>query len=64
VVKLPQLTKEELREVDIRELQYKASVLEDKLRASHPTTKSSRIKTEVDHMNCGNLGTSISCALI
>ena len=36
VAELPQLTNEELKEVDIRELQYKVSLLEDKLRASHP----------------------------
>lgn len=36
VGELPQLTKEELKEVDIKELQYKVSLLEDKLRASHP----------------------------
>ena len=36
VGELPQLTKEELKEVDIRDLQYKVSLLEDKLRASHP----------------------------
>lgn len=36
VGELMQLTKEELKEVDIKELQYKVSLLEDKLRASHP----------------------------
>ena len=36
VGELPQLTKEELKEVDIKELQYKVSLLDDKLRASHP----------------------------
>lgn len=36
VGELPQLTKEELKEVDIRDFQYKISLLEDKLRASHP----------------------------
>jgi hypothetical protein len=33
---LPQLTKEELQGLDIKELHYKVSLLEDKLRASHP----------------------------
>jgi hypothetical protein len=33
---LKQLTKEELKKLDIKELQYKVSLLEDKLRASHP----------------------------
>jgi hypothetical protein len=36
VKELKQLTKEELKQVDIEELQYKVSLLEDKLRASHP----------------------------
>jgi len=36
VGELPQLTYEEVKEVDIKELQYKVSLLEDKLRASHP----------------------------
>lgn len=36
VGELKQLTKEELKQLDIKELQYKVSLLEDKLRASHP----------------------------
>jgi len=36
VGELSQLTNEELKEVDIKELQYKVSLLEDKLRANHP----------------------------
>jgi hypothetical protein len=36
VGELKQLTKEELKQVDIKELQYKVSLLEDKLRSSHP----------------------------
>jgi hypothetical protein len=68
---LPQLTKEELQEVDIRDLQYKVSLLEDKLRASHPNLSViQEYKQKVIiyilflfwWAICG--GTSTSCALI
>jgi hypothetical protein len=36
VGELKQLTEEDLKQVDIKELQYKVSLLEDKLRASQP----------------------------
>jgi HD superfamily phosphohydrolase YqeK len=36
VGELKKLTKEELEQLNIKELQYKVSLLEDKLRASHP----------------------------
>jgi hypothetical protein len=36
VGELKQLTEEDLKQTDIKELQYKVSLLEDKLRASQP----------------------------
>jgi len=36
VGELPQLTNEELKELDIKELQHKVGLLEEKLKASHP----------------------------
>lgn len=36
VGELQQLANEELKELDIKELQYKVSLLEDKLRTNHP----------------------------
>jgi len=71
VGELPQLTSEELKELDIREVQYKISLLEDKLRANHPNLsviqeykQKVTIRTMailVGHLQCG---TPTSCALM